>query len=64
MKLLGPHYAMIGLAILAAVLSALAKVDAFSAYAAMLNTLAGLASGGATTLGVTSHSAVTPKVTP
>ena len=63
MKLAMPHWILIALTIVAAALEGVSHVPELAAYAPMLNTLAGLATGAATLLGVTSHSAMGPRVT-
>ena len=64
MKLLAPHYILLVLTAIAAGLAGVAASPAFAAQSGTLLTIAGLLTGIASMLGVTSHSAVNPALSP
>ena len=64
MKLLAPHYILLALTAIAAGLAGVAASPAFAAQSGTLLTIAGLLTGIASMLGVTSHSAVNPALSP
>ena len=64
MKLLTPHYFILALTAIAAALIGVSHVPSLSDYAGTLDALAGVCTGLASMLGVTSHSAINPALNP